>query len=74
MPRLRAPVRIGSLQSGKYGYIDKQGHYVVNPQFDDAKQFSEGLAAVRIGDYRTGKWGFIDIQGHYVINPQIRGY
>ena len=33
----------------------KTGTFVINPQFDRAWSFSEGLAAVRIG----GKWGFI---------------
>jgi len=31
----------------------------VNPQFDKAEKFSEGLAPVRIGDEKTGKWGYI---------------
>lgn len=37
----------------------KTGQIVINPQFDEAQPFSEGLAAVRIGDDETGKWGFI---------------
>ena len=49
------------------------GHFVINPQFDGAYSFSDGLAAVRIGDDKTGKWGFIDNQGHFVINPQFDG-
>ena len=31
------------------------GTFVINPQFDTAESFSDGLAAVRI----DGKWGFI---------------
>ena len=49
----------------------KTGTYVINPQFDDAYPFSEGLAVVRIGDYETGKLGFIDKTGAFVINPQF---
>ena len=41
---------------GKYGFIDKTGKYVINPQFDDAEAFSEGLARVWIGDWKTGKY------------------
>ena len=26
------------------GFIDTKGKYVINPQFDDAESFSEGLA------------------------------
>lgn len=54
-----AVVNVGSGDNSKYGYIDKQGHFVVNPQFDEAGNFSEGLAAVRIGNDKTGKYGYI---------------
>jgi hypothetical protein len=44
-------VRIGDEESGKYGFIDKKGNYVVNPQFDAVASvffvdsvFSEDLA------------------------------
>lgn len=36
---------------------------VVAPQYEDAGQFSEGLAAVKKG----GKWGYIDEEGNVVI-------
>src|ERR1039457_842039 len=49
----------------------KTGQIVINPQFDGADAFSEGLAAVRIGDDKTGKWGFIDGTEKFVINPQF---
>jgi hypothetical protein len=39
----------------KYGYIDKTGEIVIQPQFDDAGDFSEGLAPVRL----NGKWGYV---------------
>jgi hypothetical protein len=57
--------------TGKWGFIDKQGKLVINPQFDRAENFVDGLAPVRIGDEKTGKWGFIDKQGKLVINPQF---
>ena len=41
------------------GFIDKTGHFVINPQFGLANSFSDGLAQVRIGDDETGKWGYI---------------
>ena len=34
---------------GKFGYIDSAGHIAIKPQFDDARAFSEGMAAVRVG-------------------------
>ena len=63
------PVR----SNGKWGFIDKEGNFVIYPQFDYAVGFSEGLAAVRIGDWETGKSGFINKEGKIVINLQFDG-
>lgn len=38
---------------GKFGYIDKTGKYVIDPKFDNAKTFSNGLAAAIDGK----SWG-----------------
>ena len=59
-----AAVKIGDKG---WGYINKAGEIVINPQFDLAGYFSEGLAAVSIGD----KYGFINPKGEIVINPQF---
>ena len=49
------------------GFIDRSGHFVVAPQFDDAADFAaNGLAAVRI----DRQWGFIDRQGRTAIPVQ----
>ena len=48
---------------GETGFIDGTGEVVLPPQFDQARDFSEGLAAVRIGD----RWGYIDETGKRVI-------
>jgi hypothetical protein len=50
---------------------EQTGRVVINPQFDAALRFADGLAAVRIGDENTGKWGYIDKQGKMVINAQF---
>lgn len=52
---------------GKYGFIDLDGKIIVEPQFDQATHFGEGLAGVKIND----KWGFIDVTGKIVIEPQF---
>jgi len=56
-----APVRI----DGKWGYIDKTGNTVINPQFEEANAFHEDLAAVK----QNGKWGYIDKTGNIAIKP-----
>jgi hypothetical protein len=60
-------IKLFPIKSGdKWGYVDKKGSYVINSQFDDAFNFSEGLALFRSSD---GKYGFIGEDGKYVINP-----
>ena len=44
-----------------------QGNIVINPQYESAFHFKEGLAPVKI----DGKFGFIDKQGKIVIKPQF---
>ncbi len=52
--------------SGKWGYVDSAGEWIVNPQFEGAQGFSGGLAPVVVG----GKTGYINRDGRFVINPQ----
>lgn len=51
----------------KEGFIDNSEKIVIEPQFDEVNDFSEGLAAVVI----NGKSGFIDKTGKIVIEPQF---
>ena len=51
---------------GKYGFIDASGRVRIEPQFDGALPFTEGLAAVSIGK----RWGFIDPSGKFVLPLQ----
>ncbi len=53
------------LRGGTYGYIDKTDRFVIVPEFEDASNFSEGLASVKIGD----KWGYINKAKEIIINP-----
>src|SRR3954463_10837627 len=53
-------------QDGKWGYINRTGEVVIKPQYDDAWDFSEGLAYVRAGMRR----GLIDKTGQMVIELQ----
>lgn len=52
-------------ESGKYGYINRQGQPLTSFMFDYAEDFSEGLARVSVGD----KWGFVDKKGNTTFNP-----
>ena len=55
----------------KFTTTELTGKFVINPQFDEAYSFREGLAAVKVGDEKTGKWGFIDTNGNFAIPPQF---
>ncbi|WP_052487647.1 WG repeat-containing protein [Gordoniibacillus kamchatkensis] len=53
---------------GKYGAIDKNEKFVIQPKYDFmGNKFSEGLAVVSIND----KYGFIDKSGRIAISPQF---
>ncbi len=56
------PVKIGD----NWGYVDNNGRYLVNPQFEEAYYFNCGLARV----VKDGKVGYINHRGRYVINPE----
>ncbi|MBR4660254.1 MAG: WG repeat-containing protein [Bacteroidales bacterium] len=56
------PVKIGD----NWGYVDNNGRYLVNPQFEEAYYFNCGLARV----VKDGKVGYINHHGRYVINPE----
>jgi hypothetical protein len=51
----------------KWGFIGHDGQFVIEPQFNDVRGFSEGLAAVSVG----AQWGYIDRTGKVVIAPQF---
>lgn len=53
----------------KNGFIDKTGQFVIEPKFDKAGIFSEGLARVAIVEDGEEKLGFIDHSGQFVIPP-----
>ena len=41
---------------GKFGFLNESGQFTIEPQYKEAKEFSEGYAAVKQGNL----WGFID--------------
>jgi hypothetical protein len=48
-----------------WGYQASSGQFVIPPKYNQAKEFSEGLAAVKLGN----AWGFINPEGVMVIRP-----
>ena len=53
--------------NGQYGYEAANGRTPIEPRFDKAWRFSDGLARVKTG----GKWGFINREGDFVIEPRF---
>ena len=50
-----------SIDRGKYGFKDKKNNWIVLPQFNVAKDFSDSVACVQL----NGKWGYIVIATPY---------
>jgi hypothetical protein len=70
----------------KTGFMDRTGKLAIEPQFEDAEDFSEGLAPVKVrgeamtrcerepSGYRESfrmKWGYIDRTGKMIIPPEF---
>ncbi len=49
----------------RFGFIGMDGKFEINPQFDKAGTFQDGLAPV----WLAGKEGYVNKQGKYVWNP-----
>lgn len=60
---------VGVKKNGKWGFIDKTGKIIIEPQYHYVASFSEGLAVVK----QNGKYGFIDKTGKVVIPLQYDG-
>lgn len=59
------PVKIGE----EYGYVDRAGKIVINPQFAEAGLFRDGIAIVKSSG-KKGLYGYIEETGKYTIQPQ----
>lgn len=62
-PKLR-PIQ----KDGKWGFIDKTGKIIIEPQFYWVEEFSEGLAAFETED---SKHGYIDETGKVIVEPKL---
>ena len=54
--------------SGKWGYINERGEWLIAPALDEARAFSDdGMARFR----QDGRWGFVNRLAQVVIAPQF---
>ncbi len=73
------PVRVGSqsrdpkhlqysdYDGGKWGFVNQNGAFLINPTYDGAKSFHEDRAAVKKGQF----WGYLDDSGAIIAAPQF---
>jgi len=52
---------------GRWGFINAEGNEVIKPMYNNAKDFSEGLAAVQMIKNNRIRWGFIDKKNEVII-------
>src|SRR5439155_21873647 len=54
-----------SLGGHKWSYIDKKGKIAIEPELEEASEYSDGLARVK----QYGKYTFIDKTGRIIVDP-----
>jgi hypothetical protein len=57
----------------KYGFKDRSGKIVIEPQFTDSVHgFSDGVAVVSVGEKDEKKFGIINKKGKWVLQPSYK--
>ena len=51
----------------RFGYIDQNGKFEINPQFDKAGAFQDGIAPVWI----NGRQSYVNKSGKFVWQPKV---
>lgn len=65
---LAAYKEVSEKGEANWGFVDKEGKVIINPQFSNIGEFGYGKCPVRNSE---GKWGYIDKEGKIVINHQF---
>lgn len=52
-------------RDGKWGFVDREERFIIDPIWDEVEDFAEGRALVRKGEF----YGLIDNRGIVVIDP-----
>jgi hypothetical protein len=65
---LQAQELIPYRKGDKWGYCTPDKKVVVQPKYDFARLFSEGLAWVKL----NGKWGFMDKLNYYSLMRKLK--
>ena len=55
--------------NGVWGFVDRSGHMVIAPRFNDGDPFSEGVTGAEDDESHTE--GYLDPQGKWAIAPQF---
>ncbi|MCB0191184.1 MAG: WG repeat-containing protein [Anaerolineae bacterium] len=66
LPQTESKLFPYSADSLTYGFVDEAGEWVIEPEFDFAGEFVEGLAVIE----QDGQYGYIDPSGDVVVEPQ----
>ena len=59
---------VADAKSRKWGAVDKNLNYVIEPKFDAISNFEDGITIAKQGDL----WGMIDKTGKYIIEPLFK--
>ena len=64
----------GSTQNTEPVYTENLGKFVITPQYEEVRSFSEGLPVVRFGRQNQSRWGYINPRGKIIISDKKRFY
>lgn len=59
--------------NGLMGYINLKGEIIIEPQYYESREFSEGLALVFLGTMENHECAYIDKSGKFAIEPPSPG-